>query len=324
MTFRRWPNDERTRAVMGKFANIDLNELEEKLPLGIQFPNSWSEPETPGYGTFPGPFDYDVEYDGGSSPVSERYYAAVATAIRCGYRHIDTAQTYDNEEYVGKAIRDSEVPRNEIFLTSKLDPDLNSYEGARNGIKKSLEELETEYLDLFLLHYPGEGADPIGAWRGLLDVRSEGLCQHVGVSHFEMKHLERFREQTGEYPEVNQIEFHPLLYSEKLEDLVHFCKQNRILVEGFSPFAEGDPKILRNTVIERIAQNHNCSPARVILKWCMQHGVRPIVGSSDPTHLSENTEPYNFQLSRDEMTTIDALEPRVSLLWGWNAPEVTL
>lgn len=289
--------------------------------IRVPFPESWRTPKAPGYGTFPGPYNYEG---------IERYEEAVLTAIRNGYRHIDTAQTYDNEDYVGQAIHDSEVPRSEIFLTSKLHPDKNSYEGALNGIKESQSELNT-HLDLYLIHYPGEG-DPIEAWKGLIEAKAEAeeIYQHIGVSNFEIHNLERLREETGEYPEVNQIEFHPLLFSEELMNLVQFCKGNGIQVEGYCPLAQGNARgnsgLLTNNEVKVIADAHECSPAQVILKWCMQHEVRPIVGSLNPAHISENNRPYSFQLTGNEMKTIDALGRglRISTVWGWDPTSVKL
>lgn len=289
--------------------------------IRVRFPESWRTPKAPGYGTFPGPEPKD--YEG-----IDRYKEAVFTAIRNGYRHIDTAQTYTNEHCVGQAIYDSKVVREEIFLTSKLHPDKNSYDGALNGIKESQSELNT-HIDLYLIHYPGEG-DAIEAWKGLIKARAEEICQHIGVSNFEIHNLERLREETGEYPEVNQIEFHPLLFSGELMNLVQFCKGNGIQVEGYCPLAEGNRgncMLLNNNDVKMIADTHECSPARVILKWCLQHDVRPIVGSLDPAHISEDNKPYSFQLTGDEMKTIDALGRghRISKeRWGWDPTFVKL
>lgn len=285
-------------------------------PCSVQFPDSWKAPKTPGYGTFPGPYDYkDIE----------RYEEAVMTAIQNGYRHIDTAQTYYNENYVGQAIRNSGVHRREIFLTSKLEPSKNSYRGALNGIDETRLALKTD-LDLFLIHYPGEGK-ATEAWKGLIKAKAEGRCKHVGVSNFEIKHLKKLLPLTDEYPEVNQIEFHPLLYSKELMGLVQYCKEKGIQVEGYCPLAQANDGLLEKDAVKAIANRHEVSPAQVILKWCMQHNVRPIVGSINPAHISENAGPYVFLLSQEEIESINALgvaQRRISLDWRWDPPNAEM
>lgn len=275
--------------------------------MEIHFPASWRSPQTPGYGTYPGPYEYQG---------IDRYLQTVKTALLAGFRHIDTAQTYDNEQYVGQAIRASGIARDEIFLTSKVEPSLNSYEGALSGIQASVSALQTQ-PDMYLLHYPGEG-DPCGAWKGLLQAKAQGLCKHVGVSNCEITHLQILRKETGAYPALNQIEFHPLIYSHKLSELVKFCRGAGIAVEGYCPLAQGKRGILTDPNIQTIARRHGCSPARVLLKWSMQHGVRPIVGTLNPTHIVKDFGSYSFTLTSEEMATINALgtaQVRASLDW---------
>ena len=282
----------------------------------VEFPASWRNPESPGYGTFPGPYDYQG---------LQRYTEAVAQALALGYRHIDTAQTYENEAFVGEAIRASKVPRDHVFLTSKLHPDRNSYQGALDGITQSKQALGTP-PDMYLIHYPGSGSG-IEAWRGLMAAKTRGLCRHIGVSNFEKHHLTLLLERTGETPTINQIEFHPHLWSEHLANLVGFCRQNGILVEGYCPLAEGRTGLLKEPVVLDIARNHGSTPARVILKWCMQHGVRPIVGSLSEKHMSANFGPYDFALTEQEIVLIDALgksQVRISLIWGWDPTKEVL
>jgi len=282
----------------------------------VEFPASWKNPESPGYGTYPGPYKYEGV---------ERYVEAAAKALTLGYRHIDTAQTYGNEAYIREAIRASGVPRDAIFLTSKLHPRRNSYRGALSGLTRSKKRLGTA-PDMYLIHYPGRG-HAIAAWQGLVEAKAKGLCRHIGVSNFEEQHLMTLLEKTGEPPEVNQIEFHPHLWSEHLSNLVGFCQGCGILVEGYSPLAECRRELLQRPVILKIAGNHDATPARVVLKWCMQHGVRPIVGSLTETHIAENLGPYDFTLTQEEMIQIDALgvlQDRVSLVWSWDPTTAVL
>jgi diketogulonate reductase-like aldo/keto reductase len=294
-------------------------ENNSRTQLNLEFPKSWKTPLSPGYGTYPGKYGYEK---------IERWRDSVLAAIKTGYRHIDTAQTYSNESYIGEAIRNSEVDRDDIFLTSKLLPERNSYDGALERIEASLSALKTN-LDLFLIHYPGEGI-ATAAWKGLIKAKSDGLCKHIGVSNFEMKHLEQLLSSTNECPEVNQIEFHPLLFSKELNELVEYCKEKGIVIEGYCPLAWGDYNLMRNDSIKAIARKYgeHVTTAQVILKWCMQHGVRPIVGSLNSEHISENAGPYNFELSPEEMITINALgrfKTRVSLnWWGWDPPAAVM
>jgi diketogulonate reductase-like aldo/keto reductase len=187
-------------------------------------------------------------------------------------------------------------------------------------------------LDLFLIHYPGEG-EATQAWQGLTMAKVQGLCHHVGVSNFEVKHLELLLAETDTYPEVNQIEFHPYLYSKSLMNLVHYCKSNGILVEGYCPLAWGRkipaplPNILENATVKSVAKKHSASASQVILKWCMQHGVRPIFGGLDPNHIAINAGPFDSHLSPEDMEQIDALgeaQIRLSLYWGWDPPSATM
>jgi diketogulonate reductase-like aldo/keto reductase len=255
----------------------------------------------------------------------ERYAEAVTKALTLGYRHIDTAQAYENEAYIHQAILASRVPRDAIFLTSKLDSRRNSHQGALEGIMQSKQALGTT-PDMYLIHYPGDGS-ALEAWRGLVEAKAKGLCRRIGVSNFEEHHLTTLLERIGEAPAINQIEFHPHLWSDSLSNLVGFCRQHSILVEGYCPLAENKTGLLQEPVVREIAQNHGSPPARVILKWCMQHGVRPIAGSLSANHMSENLGLYDFSLTQQEMIQIDALgasQIRLSRCWGWDPTTAVL
>jgi diketogulonate reductase-like aldo/keto reductase len=271
---------------------------------------SWSKRGSVGYGTYPGPYNYEE---------LPAYVHNVKDALEHGYRHIDTAQAYENEAYVGEAIRTSELPRSAIFLTSKLSSDQNSYQGALDGIAASRQALGTS-PDMYLIHFPGDGS-AINAWRGLIEAKRKGLCIHIGVSNFEERHLLELIRQTRHTPAVNQIEFHPHLWSDHLSRLVAFCEKNSIVVEGYSPFAEGRTQLLTNPTILEIAESKGVSPTRVILRWCMHHNVHPIIGSRVGAHMADNLGPYSFTLSQADVGRIDALgklQERVSRYWGWD------
>lgn len=286
------------------------------------FPDSWRQPTAPGYGTFPYPFaasrlDYERAARGTQPHVEQ--------ALRIGYRHIDTAFTYGNQDLVGGAIRASGLSRQAVFVTSKLHPNNNTYPDAAQKIDEAISLLwgaalapADRYLDAFLLHYPGQ-RQPLAAWKALTEARAAGRVRHVGVSNFDIPHLEQMRAARVMLPEINQIEFHPLLFHEQKE-LLAYCVAHRIAVEGYSPLAEG--AVLHVPLVQRLAAIHHTTPARIALKWCLQHGVRPIVGTRNPEHLHSNFEPYLFSLAAEEMHQLDALGAaqtvKVSLKWNWN------
>lgn len=286
----------------------------------LRFPQSWREPKIPGYGTFPHPFaGREVEYE----QVARAARPGLEQALLVGYRHIDTAFTYRNQDLVGAAANELQIPRGELFITSKLHPNNNTYGGALEKIEQALrliwgDNVAGAYLDAFLIHYPGM-RDPIGAWKGLLTARERGWIRHPGVSNFEIWHLEKLHQATEEYPQINQIELHPYIYCEQNE-LVDFCHSKGIAVEAYSPLAEQE--VLDEPVLLSLARARGTTPARITLKWCMQHGARPIVGARNPEHIAENAEPYDFCLSEHEMQLIDVLGARklirVSLQWNWN------
>jgi diketogulonate reductase-like aldo/keto reductase len=288
----------------------------------LQFPASWRQPSGPGYGTFPFPFVVGALTYAAAARGAQQY---VEQALCLGYRHIDTAFSYRNQDLLGAAVRAVGLPRQQVFVTSKLHPSDNSHDGALLKIQEAIRliwntpPLESGgYLDAFLLHYPGL-RDPVAAWRALLEARAQGWIKHAGVSNFEVRYLEALRASSGQYPELNQIEFHPHLYAEQ-KDLLSFCRSNGIAVEAYSPLAEG--AVLEDAEVRATAEAHRTSAARVALRWCMQHGARPIVGTRNPSHLKANAEPYAFTLNPDEMARLDSLSlkkiTRVSLKWNWN------
>lgn len=285
------------------------------MNCSIEFPKDWNNPTTPGFGTYPGPYDYLN---------LERYYDVVKSGLRAGYKHIDHAQTYYNDRFVGKALMEY-GNRNELFITSKLFPESNSTDGALVELKQLLENLGLSYLNMYLIHFPGNG-DPCGAWKGFIKCRDLNLCVHIGVSNFEKEHLEHLFNITGQYPEVNQIEFHPLLYNNELERLINFCKDNNIALEGYCPLAQHNENLMKSENITSIASRHHKTRSQIVLKWSMQHGVRPIVGSRNSNHIDDNYGPYDFALSEEEMFQIDTLgtSMRLSRLWGWDPTEVKL
>lgn len=281
-----------------------------------------ASPSVPGYGTFPWPFEKPGSGDEGGQCSS---LEAIGLAIDAGCRHLDTAFAYGNQDEVGAAMLRSGLPRRAFFVTSKLHVNNNSYQEARQKIVEAVRVIHGEgfaaddrYLDAFLIHYPGAG-DLVGTWRSLLEARDKGSVKHIGVSNFEVWHLKKIKEINGEYPEINQIEFHPWIVEEQV-DTLRFCRDAGIAVEGYSPLAQG---LRSSDVLDRIAARHETSPARILLKWGMQHRVLPIIGSRNRAHLQSNFEAFEFHLSKDEMSEIDALGKqrplRVAEQWNWNS-----
>jgi len=294
----------------------------------LEFPASWFKPTAPGFGTFPWPH---VTQEQDYETVARAMQSTIEDALKIGYRHLDSAFTYRNQDLIGAAIKAVGVLREDVFLTSKLHPNNNNYQDARAKIKEAIQliwsnadTLDERYLDAFLLHYPGKG-QPIKAWRALQESRDNGIVRHIGVSNFEIMHIEALKKKSGDYPEINQIEFHPWNYPEQ-EELLRYCLEHSIAVEGYSPLAQG--LALKDHVLLEIANVHKTTSARILLKWCMQHGVRPIVGSMNSEHLRSNAEYYDFELSECEMQELNAFGSKrplhISQQWHWNPKKAPL
>lgn len=240
----------------------------------------------------------------------EEVEAGVVDALATGYRLVDTATSYQNEEAVGKAIKKSGVPRDEIFITSKLWIADATYEGAKKGYQASLDKLGVDYIDLYLLHQPFN--DVFGAWRGLEELYEAGKVKAIGVSNFSSAKLLNFiLGNTKIKPMVNQIETHP------------FCQQNDerkildeygIVHEGWAPFAEGNYNIFSNEVLSQIADSHNKSIGQIILRWNMQRGIVAIPKSVRKERIEENFDIFDFELTQEDMDKIAKLDKGVTIV----------
>lgn len=230
----------------------------------------------------------------------------VEYAIEQGYRHIDTAQMYGNEAEVGAAVRASGLPREDFFLTTKLNNGNHLPEDARRSFAESLEVMGLDYVDLFLIHWPlpnlyGEGY--VQTWQTMLEFRSSGAARSVGVSNFEQEHLEKIIEATGEVPAVNQIELHPYFQN---RGLAEFCRENGIVIEAWAPLVRG--AIAEESVVEKIAQNKGFTPAQVVLGWHLSKGHVVFPKSVTPSRIEENFASLKVDLSLAEVEAIDALD----------------
>jgi 2,5-diketo-D-gluconate reductase A len=228
---------------------------------------------------------------------------AVATALEVGYRSIDTAAAYENEEGVGRALARTDVPREEIFLTTKVWNDEHGYESTLRAFDASAKRLGQEVVDLYLIHWPVPSKDAyVDTWRALLELRSQGRIRAAGVCNFQPAHLQRLLDETGELPALNQIELHPRLQQAELRA---FHAQHGIVTEDWSPLASGE--LLSDPVIAGIAQRLNRTPAQVILRWHLQLGNVVIPKSVTPSRIAENFAIFDFELEPADLAAIEGL-----------------
>lgn len=234
-------------------------------------------------------------------PEGEEAYNAVKWALEAGYRGIDTAAVYKNEVSVGKAIKDSGIPREELFITTKVWNDNQGYEETLAAFEKSLERLKLDYVDLYLIHWPVKGKYK-ETWKALEKIYADKKSRAIGVSNFHIHHLEDLLETAKIVPAVDQIELHPTLSQEKLST---WLKAHDIAVESWGPLGQGSD--LKNPVIVEIGEKYNKSSAQVILKWHLQHGFIVIPKSSHKERIAENLNVFDFSLSHEDMEALDKL-----------------
>ncbi len=242
------------------------------------------------------------------SPNGETAYNAVMEAIKCGYRHIDTAAAYRNEESIGRAVRDCGVPREELFVTSKLWNTERGYEKTMAAFEKTMDRLGLDFLDLYLIHWPANSVQyenynevNLSTWKAFTELYKSGRIKAIGVSNFMPMHLEALL-STEIKPMVNQIEFHPGFMQ---TEAVELCKKNDIIVEAWSPLGTG--KLLSNETLCGIAAKYGKSVAQLCIRWCLQKGTVPLPKSVTPSRIMENTDVFDFVISDEDMRVIDAL-----------------
>jgi 2,5-diketo-D-gluconate reductase A len=228
---------------------------------------------------------------------------AVATALEVGYRSIDTAAAYQNEDGVGRALARTDVPREEIFLTTKVWNDDQGYESTLRAFDASAKRLGQEVVDLYLIHWPVPSKDAyVDTWRALLELRSQGRIRAAGVCNFQPAHLQRLLDETGELPALNQIELHPRLQQAELRA---FHAQHGVVTEAWSPLASGG--LLSDPVIAGIAQRLSRTPAQVILRWHVELGNVVIPKSVTPSRIAENFAIFDFELEPADLAAIEGL-----------------
>lgn len=232
--------------------------------------------------------------------------AAVRAALDIGYRHIDTAEMYGNEREVAQGIRDAGLDRSEVFVTSKLNNGFHEPDAARRAFDATLKALGSDYVDLFLIHWPLPtlyGGDFVSTWRVLEEFAREGRARSIGVSNFQVPHLERLATETDTVPAVNQVEVHPYFTNEKVRG---YAREHGIAIEAWSPIAQGD--VLGDAVINRIADGLGRTAAQVVLRWHIQRGDVVFPKTVNPDRMKSNFELFDFELDERAMEAISALD----------------
>ncbi|QQL49836.1 aldo/keto reductase [Mucilaginibacter ginkgonis] len=242
---------------------------------------------------------------------------SVVDAIETGYRLIDTAQAYGNEEAVGKAVKKSGIPRDEIFITTKLWIQSKGYDGAKKAFENSLNKLQLDYIDLYLIHQPF--GDVYGEWRAMEELYKEGKIKAIGVSNFQPDRLMDLIIHNDIVPAVNQVETHP--FHQQL-DAHQFMLDNNVQIESWGPFAEGKNDIFSNTVLKNIGEKYNKTIAQVVLRWLTQRGIVAIPKSVRKERMAENLNSLDFELTGEEMDKIKALDTNTSSFFDHRDPKM--
>lgn len=230
-------------------------------------------------------------------------YEATLAALKAGYRHIDTAAAYYNEEDVGRAVRDSGISRDEIFVTSKLWLSDYGREGAKRGVERSLKKLGFDYVDLYLMHQPY--GDFAGAWETLIDYREQGIFRSIGVSNMSPNIYRGFRAQTDFVPAVNQVNFNPYFQQRELREAV---AADNVVLEAWGPLGQGNADLLSDPVLVGIAEAHEKNVGQVMLRWEFQEGVVALPKSTNPARIASNLDVFDFELTTAEMDAIRGID----------------
>ena len=236
----------------------------------------------------------------------ERTAASVKTALDIGYRHIDTAEMYGNEKEVAQGIRDAGLDRGDVFITSKLNNGAHKPDDARRAFEQTLKALDSDYVDLFLIHWPLPtlyDGDFVSTWKTLEEFAGDGRARSIGVSNFQPAHLDRLAKETDIVPAVNQVEIHPYFTNEAVRD---YAREHGIAIEAWSPIARGD--VLKDPAAIRIADARGITPAQVVLRWHIQRGDIVFPKSVTPERIRSNFELFDFELDNADMDDLSALD----------------
>ena len=242
---------------------------------------------------------------------------SVVDAIEVGYTHIDTAASYQNEEAVGRGIKQSGVAREKLFITTKLWIQSNGYEGTRKAFDRSLNRLQLDYIDLYLIHQPF--GDVYGEWRAMEELYQEGKVRAIGVSNFQPDRIMDLMIHNKLAPVVNQIEVNPF---QQQVDTQKFLLDNNVQVEAWAPFAEGRNNIFQNEILLSIAAKYNKSVAQIIIRWVVQRGIIALAKSTRKERMIENISVFDFELSAEDMAAIATLDTKTSSFFDHRNPEM--
>jgi diketogulonate reductase-like aldo/keto reductase len=235
----------------------------------------------------------------------------VASALKAGYRHIDTAKIYGNEQGVGKAIRESGIARSDIFVTTKLWDDAQSYEAAIAACEESMKNLGLDYIDLYLIHWP-KTSGRHDAWKAFEELQADGKARSIGVSNYTIDHLQELMDQGGEMPAVNQVEFHPFIYQQQ-KPLLDFCHEHDIVLEAYSPLSR--LSTTDSPEINEIADKYEKSQQQIVLRWCIEQGTLPLPRSTSHGHIGDNLEIFDFELSKEDMSILNGISDGKRITW---------
>ena len=235
------------------------------------------------------------------TPPGETTKRAVGYALEIGYRHIDTAELYGNEADVGSALHASSIKREDIFITTKVWNSNQGYDSTIRACQGSLRRLGLSYVDLYLIHWPVQGAGG-NTWKAMTKLLKEAKVRAIGVSNYSIDDLKDILETSDIVPAVNQVEFHPFFHQKELHQ---FCNKNKIQLESYSPLTRG--KRLNHSNLVRIGKKNGKTPAQVLIRWALQHGLVVIPKSAHPARIQENSEVYDFNLDTQDMDTLDSM-----------------
>jgi len=243
------------------------------------------------------------------SPPGRVTQHSVDYALKSGYRLVDTAHFYRNERDVGKAVKQSGISREDVFITTKLWNDDHGYDSALHAFRRSLDELGMDYIDLYLIHWPVAGLRN-ESWKALTKLLKDKKTRAIGVSNYTIQHLKELLELSDIVPAINQVEFHPFLYQ---EDLLRFCREHNIQVEAYSPLARGHE--LRHPTLVAVARRYEKTTAQIMIRWGLQHGLVVIPKSVKEERIIENSKVFDFEISKKNMDLLDSLSEDLHTAW---------
>lgn len=241
---------------------------------------------------------------------AEEFAVAFEAAVKAGYRHFDSAQAYDNEHLLGEAWKKSGLKRDDIFITTKIMVQHFGYHRAKSTFEESLKHLQTDFVDLLLLHFPVTVLRK-KTWIALEEIQAEGKARSIGVSNYTIRHLEEMKGYANTIPAVNQVELHVFLQQ---PELIEYCKEQGIAVEAYSPLAHA--KAMDNEVVASIAKKHDKTYAQIMLRWCLQKDLIILPKSVTPSRIQENIEVFDFELDEDDMTRLAEQDQDLRTCWS--------